>query len=782
MAQMPGKLRISPVWWRPPEADAPSLPVPALGATIQRWLASVAPLLSDADFRSAALAAVEFLTSEGAAALQLALLRDAATARAQRKSYLIDTWNRLAYTTYRLPLPINVSYVLAFDDSVFASADSVASSFVDGPAPYIWRAAALILAAAAARDALYTDTFPPEVGAAGTRLDPSMLRYVFHACRLPRPQDDGVRVYDGVAPHAAPSDVVVVARRGRFYAVSYSAPHDSSARASLADLAARLASVVRDADREAAAVASPARGNGSGPPPFNFAPFGVLTAAHRDVWAAIFPLLFGPAAARRTSHGVGVDADAAEEGDHALAAGASAVQVSNLRSLESIESALAVVALDANDDDYDAPARNTHTTGNKAVRAGVASFTRALLDGSPSNRWYDKAAQFVVSESGSAGFIGEHSHADGMPVAAVLSYIRVALQGAARPTWRGSAAPSDEGRATAAAACLASLTRRADGVARVLPPLHAPFYAPLLLTAPPGDAGAAVRQAVVSAAAAAQTAAAAHDLCVVRARYGSDVPKAARVSPDAWAQLALQLAVRRVTGGSVVPVYEPAHTRAFRWGRTACIRVTSAEAAAWSAAVWEAGGPAGVGTSPTAVGGDRAWLTPPAAARLLNMMRVAGAAHVASARRAAAGNDVDRHLLALRVLRSRSPAGPSADGANPQAPSDASPAAAAAATQTTKDDAVDAFLLHPALAASSTWRVSTSNLTIAGVANWAFGEVVEGGVGVAYSTHATVLSFNIVGEGAAPRRFAAALEWALDDMAAIAARAQTAENARTDGR
>jgi hypothetical protein len=65
-----------------------------------------------------------------------------------------------------------------------------------------------------------------------------------------------------------------------------------------------------------------------------------------------------------------------------------------------------------------------------------------LLVGSPHNRWFDKAAQFVVDERGSAGFIGEHSHSDGMPTAVMIDWVAkhlvsVARPPAAPPAWRG---------------------------------------------------------------------------------------------------------------------------------------------------------------------------------------------------------------------------------------------------------------------------------------------------------------------------------------------------------
>ena len=59
-------------------------------------------------------------------------------------------------------------------------------------------------------------------------------------------------------------------------------------------------------------------------------------------------------------------------------------------------------------------------------------------------------------------------------------------------------------------------------------------------------------------------------------RYGANVVKTLRCSPDAWAQAAFQLAYYRMYK-RMVATYEPAQMRSFRTGRTECIRVATSE-------------------------------------------------------------------------------------------------------------------------------------------------------------------------------------------------------------
>lgn len=676
-----------------PRKPLPHLPVPEVGDTLYRWLVSVAPLATEADFRRAALAAARFAASSRAitggsgsgsedgggalttaAGLQAALRAKATAAAAVGKSWLIDDWVRLMYTGWRDALPVNVSYWFLFDAAVFARVDD---ALVGTPRITVAaaRAAACVTAFGRLRDAHAAGRLPAEPAA----LDPSMFRYLFHACRLPRAGVDGVRVYDG-AGGAAPHNTVVVLRKHRLYVVRL--PADGS----VATLAADLTSVAAAADADATGSKAP--------------DVGILTACHRDTWAGAFVQIFGPAAAGRPSHGPEVAADGDAEARYAAApppgGPPSAVQRANTEVLEAIEACLAVVCLD------------------DGAPGDVEAASRALLTGDGGNRWFDKAIQFVVADNGAAGLIGEHSHSDGAPVAHLTAWLLGHIR-----------------RGDVLAPLPATPAALAGGGARA--------WARLVIDVPPGAV-----PALADARRQFEALSTGHALrALVWREYGADAAKSAGVSPDAWAQMAIQLAYHRWRGVTV-PTYEPAQARAFKWGRTACIRVVTSASTAWVRAM--ATYPALPPSAPT-----------PAAAHAA--LRAAGAVHTANSRAAAGGQDVDRHLLGLKLVWS---AGRAAAGLPPVG-----------------TDAASAFLTDPLLPATATWKISTSNLTVAGVANWGWGEVTSGGIGVAYSVHRDHLTFNVVGEAATGiDGFVACLPRVLADMASAAALAATAAPTR----
>lgn len=87
------------------QAKLPPLPVPAVSATVERWLESVRPLCSSpAEFEEVARLGAEFAGSSTAAALQEGLLKRAAEAAARGESWLQTWWESLAYFGWREPL------------------------------------------------------------------------------------------------------------------------------------------------------------------------------------------------------------------------------------------------------------------------------------------------------------------------------------------------------------------------------------------------------------------------------------------------------------------------------------------------------------------------------------------------------------------------------------------------------------------------------------------------------------------------------------------------------
>ncbi|KAJ2608355.1 hypothetical protein H4S08_004481 [Coemansia sp. RSA 1365] len=174
--------------------------------------------------------------------------------------------------------------------------------------------------------------------------------------------------------------------------------------------------------------------------------------------------------------------------------------------------------------------------------------------------------------------------------------------------------------------------------------------------------------------------------------FGAQWIKSIGASPDAFFQVALQAAHFRLHGHPT-PTYESASMRHFHHGRTETIRSCTSEALAFSRAF-----------------ADR---NAPLSAKL-RLFRAAIAAQVDYAKAAAAGAGVDRHLLALRVqLRDA-------------------------------DEAYRATLfMDPAYTLSSSYSLSTSNVTTGGVLRGTFAPVVPTGYGIAYSIDPDAVSFRL---------------------------------------
>ena len=128
------------------------------------------------------------------------------------------------------------------------------------------------------------------------------------------------------------------------------------------------------------------------------------------------------------------------------------------------------------------------------------------------HRWVDKPVQLIVFDSARAGLMREHSVMDGTPTLALSDAICTAL---ADPAFdHGS--PSEE-------------------------PLSPPAPTELLWTL-----DSKLEQSIARAEKDAAELVASQAMSVIKTGYGKQAVKAARVSPDAWAQLLIQLAYARL--------------------------------------------------------------------------------------------------------------------------------------------------------------------------------------------------------------------------------------------
>lgn len=231
-----------------------------------------------------------------------------------------------------------------------------------------------------------------------------------------------------------------------------------------------------------------------------------------------------------------------------------------------------------------------------ATPGDFLTTSRFLWHGAPNglrDRWVDKPIQLIVFDSARAGLLGEHSVMDGTPT---LAFTDAICNAVADPAFdHGSPSPS---------------------------PLSSSAPVELKWTL---DSG--LERSIARAEKDAAALIKAQAMSVVKTAYGKRAIKAAQVSPDAWAQLIVQLAYARLLrargwkrqGGT----YESATTRRFFKGRTEVIRVVTSESDAFV----------------------RAMMAEDGAEDRKKLFELAAKVHVTNAQAAGRGEGVDRHML-----------------------------------------------------------------------------------------------------------------------------------------
>uniref|UniRef100_A0A674ESJ4 Choline O-acetyltransferase n=1 Tax=Salmo trutta TaxID=8032 RepID=A0A674ESJ4_SALTR len=183
----------------------------------------------------------------------------------------------------------------------------------------------------------------------------------------------------------------------------------------------------------------------------------------------------------------------------------------------------------------------------------VGDTSRALLmlhggghEKMGANRWYDKPMQFVVGEDGVCGTVCEHSPFEGIVLVACTEYLMKFMTGS----------PSKMGRATS----VSELPTPRRLLWKTTPHIQG------LLKASAERLQRLVRDLDMDV----------HKFEV----YGKEFIKKQKMSPDAYIQVALQLAFYRCNG-RLVSTYESASIRRFHEGRVDNIRSATPEALAF---------------------------------------------------------------------------------------------------------------------------------------------------------------------------------------------------------
>ncbi|KAA1479501.1 acyltransferase ChoActase/COT/CPT [Dentipellis sp. KUC8613] len=225
------------------QASLPRLPVPILSSTLSKYLESVQPHLTPAQFSRTQEIVRAFGASTQGAELQERL--QARAADPDTKNWLADWWNNDAYMGYRDSVVVNVSYY-------YVHADDKARR-TSGK-----RAAALLKGILQFRELVESGHLEPEK-VRGAPLCMASYKWLFHANRYPVIPSDTARKFDPMTHNH-----VVFVRKNKFYEVSL--VHADGTELSAADLEAQIEEVIQLA--------------GTG----DAIPIGALTSENRDIW------------------------------------------------------------------------------------------------------------------------------------------------------------------------------------------------------------------------------------------------------------------------------------------------------------------------------------------------------------------------------------------------------------------------------------------------------------------------------------------------------------------
>ena len=618
----------------------PRFPVNSIADTIEKLKSSCLALVtSDGDEgnreREDFLAACEAFP-EQAVDLQRRLEDRART----EDNWLQSWWNRIGYLGFRDPSPINVNYIFSFPKT--RSGNDGGRLYASDP---LLRGAKLLHSVFAYSELVRSGKLPQaRIGKHRTPLCSSMYKYMFYACRIPKPEQDVYRIYhckheDDDHGSFLPKHAVVSAR-GHYFAVDLTDPTDGrpysvrELEIALRECVDRAEALV-DRDGSAGAAADAVRN------------LGLLTTANRDEWASHRSALIDEIGGMRDA-------------------------------MRQLESGLVLLCLDV---DGDVDSSSNPSSSSSADTAGRPSFPDSLSQNSRTylmgtqGRWYDKSIQFVMTPTGNLGLNGEHSMMDGMPVVGLHDYVLQQEQnGADEPEPSTASHPSVK-----------------------------PIFASQAVLDGLGESELNfIRSMKEKAASDFDTIRHSLDLEVQSFRgYGAEwIKKHGKCSPDAYVQIAIQLAMGKLTravaatkgdGSSTAYIpratYESTQVRPFKYGRTETTRSVSAQSVEWVEAM--------LNHPHTRNSTDLR----------TKLFHRAADAHSDYIRKAAKGLGIDRHLFGLQMIQAEQ-------------------------EEEEKGSTAEVALFRdPLFLRSKQWLVSTSTVP----ANPGFGPVViPEGVGIAY--------------------------------------------------
>ncbi|KZT11861.1 acyltransferase ChoActase/COT/CPT [Laetiporus sulphureus 93-53] len=226
------------------EVSLPHLPVPTLSSTTAKYLETVQPHLTPAQYSATRSAVKTF--AESALAKELQARLEARAADPNVRNWLSEWWNDIAYMGYRDPVVVYVSYFYVHVDDKRAPGQAR-------------RAAQLLKAMLPFRDLVESKQLEPDK-VRSMPLSMESYKWLFHSSRYPVKPSDTARKFDPTT-----NNHVVFVRKNKFFKVPLA---DKGGRElSAAELEAQIEKIISMAGSEKAV------------------PIGALTSENRDNWA-----------------------------------------------------------------------------------------------------------------------------------------------------------------------------------------------------------------------------------------------------------------------------------------------------------------------------------------------------------------------------------------------------------------------------------------------------------------------------------------------------------------
>lgn len=230
------------------QALLPRLPVPALDQTLDKYLKSVRPLLTDEEFNNTKQIVQEFSKNPGPK-LQTLLEQRAS----QEENWLSEWWMKIAYLEFRSPVTVNVSPGIVFPRQIYRDKEGqirFASMLIAGILDF----------------KLMTDNQTLPVDHMGKNpLCMTQYYKILSACRTPGKKCDSWTCYPPNEPNAPKH--IVVAHNNQFFA--FDVYGSDGQPLSEAQIYRQLKNLVQDSEQ-----VSP--------------PVGILTTENRSTWAKAY--------------------------------------------------------------------------------------------------------------------------------------------------------------------------------------------------------------------------------------------------------------------------------------------------------------------------------------------------------------------------------------------------------------------------------------------------------------------------------------------------------------